>query len=129
LVSGGVVHTGGFAKGIAVSDMGQVGRLVGAALGFVPALWVLVGLTFALFGLAPRAVGVAWAALVACFVIGLLGQLLDLPAWVMGLSPFQHVPQMPVEGFALATTATLTAVAAALLALGFAGFRRRDAGY
>jgi ABC-2 type transport system permease protein len=47
----------------------------------------------------------------------------------MDLSPFQHVPQMPVEGFSLATTATLTAVAAALLALGFAGFRRRDAGY
>jgi ABC-2 type transport system permease protein len=119
----------GVTYGIAVSDMGQVGRLVGAALGFVPALWVLVGLTFALFGLAPRAVSVAWAALVACFVIGLLGQLLDLPAVVMDLSPFQHVPQMPVEGFALAPTATLTAVAAALLALGFAGFRRRDAGY
>jgi putative exporter of polyketide antibiotics len=36
---------------------------------------------------------------------------------------------MPVEGFAPAPTAMLTAVAAALLALGLAGFRRRDVGY
>jgi ABC-2 type transport system permease protein len=118
----------GLTYGIAAGDLGQVVRLVGAALAFVPALWVLAGVAFAVFGLAPRAVGAVWAALVACFVIGLLGQLLDLPDRVMDLSPFQHVPQMPVEGFAPAPTAMLTAVAAALLALGLAGFRRRDVG-
>jgi len=45
------------------------------------------------------------------------------------VSPFQHVPQVPIEGFSLGSTAALVAVAAALLAVGFAGFRRRDAGY
>jgi ABC-2 type transport system permease protein len=119
----------GLTYGIAVSDMGQVGRLLGAAVAFVPALWVLVGVTLLLFGVVPRATAVAWAVLVACFVIGLLGELLDLPAWVVDLSPFQHVPGMPAQGFALGPLVVLTAVAAALIGTGVAGFRRRDSGY
>jgi polyether ionophore transport system permease protein len=119
----------GLTYGIAVGDLGQVGRLLGAAVAFVPALWVLVGVALVLFGLAPRAVAAAWGVLVACFVIGLLGELLDLPSWVVDLSPFQHVPRMPVEGFAVTPILILTAVAAALVAAGVAGFRRRDAGY
>jgi ABC-2 type transport system permease protein len=117
------------AYGVAAGDLEQVGRLTGAGLAYVPALWVLVGLTFLLFGVAPRAVGSAWGVLVGCFVVGLLGQLLDLPSWVSDLSPFEHVPQMPVAGFALAPTAALTAIAGGLLALGFGALRRRDAGY
>jgi ABC-2 type transport system permease protein len=119
----------GLTYGVASGDLGQVGRLLGASVAFVPALWVLVGLAVALFGLAPRAVAAAWGALALWFVIGFLGELLDLPGWVVDLSPFQHVPEMPVEGFALAPLAALTAVAAALVAAGVAGFRHRDAGY
>jgi ABC-2 type transport system permease protein len=119
----------GLTYGIAVSDLGQVGRLVGAAVGFVPALWLLVGVTLVLFGLAPRATTAAWGVLVACFVTGLFGELLDLPSWVVDLSPFQHVPNMPADGFALTPILTLTGVAAALIVVGVVGFRRRDAGY
>ena len=32
-------------------------------------------------------------------VIGLFGQLLDLPTWVRDISPFEHTPQIPVAGF------------------------------
>jgi polyether ionophore transport system permease protein len=119
----------GLTYGISVNDLGQVGRLVGAALAFVPALWVLVGLAFALVGLVPRAAGVAWAVLVGCYVIGLLGELLGLPGWVMDLSPFQHVPRMPAAGFEILPTAVLIAAAAGLLTAGLAGLRRRDVGY
>jgi ABC-2 type transport system permease protein len=119
----------GVTYGIAASDLGQVGRLLGAAIAFVPALWVLAGVTLLLFGVAPRATTVAWAALVACVVIGLLGALLDLPGWVVDLSPFQHVPGMPAEGFSLVPLLVLTAVAAGLIGVGLTAFRRRDAGY
>jgi ABC-2 type transport system permease protein len=119
----------GITYGVIADDAGQIGRLTGAAAAFVPPLWVVIGLTFALFGLAPRAVAAAWGALGLFVVIGLFGQLFELPDWLIDVSPFQHVPQMPVEGFSLGSTAALLAVAAALLAVGFAGFRRRDAGY
>jgi ABC-2 type transport system permease protein len=119
----------GLTYGVAVSDLGQLGRLLGAAVAFVPALWVLVGVTLVLFGWAPWATAAAWAVLVACFVVGLFAELLDLPSWVVDVSPFQHVPAMPSEGFALAPIVALTAIAAVLMAAGVAGFRRRDAGY
>jgi putative exporter of polyketide antibiotics len=31
--------------------------------------------------------------------MGQFGSLLDLPGWVTGLSPFEHVLAMPVESF------------------------------
>ena len=119
----------GLTYGIAVSDLGQVGRLVGAAVAFVPALWVLVGVALALFGFAPRATTAAWGVLAACLVIGLFADLFELPNWVVDLSPFEHVPQTLTQGFALGPVAALTAAAAALVVAGAIGFRRRDAGY
>ena len=50
----------GITYAVIAGDAEQVGRLTGAALAFVPPLWVVVGLTFAVFGLAPRAVAAAW---------------------------------------------------------------------
>jgi ABC-2 type transport system permease protein len=47
---------------------------------------------------------------------------------VRDVSPFQHVPQMPADGFSLRPIVLLLVAAAALLAAGFAGLRRRDAG-
>jgi ABC-2 type transport system permease protein len=118
----------GFAYGIAIDDLGQVPRLTAAALAYLPALWVVAAIAFALFGFAPRAAPVAWGALAVFLVIGFLGQLLSLPDWVMDLSPFQHVPSMPAEAFSAVPLAILTAIAAALIGVGMIGFRHRDAG-
>lgn len=114
---------------VSIGDAGQIPRLTGAALAFAPALWVLAGVALALFGLVPRATALAWAVLGGCLFVGLFGQLVNLPTWVLDLSPFQHVPAMPAEGFALGPLLALTATAAALSAAGLAGFARRDAGY
>lgn len=119
----------GVTYAIVASDTAQIGRLTGAAVAFVPPLWVVVGVAFAVFGLVPRAVAAAWAALGLFVVIGFFGQLFGLPEWLMDVSPFQHVPRVPLDGFSLGSTLALLAVAAALLAAGFAGLRRRDAGY
>ena len=118
----------GLTYGIAAGDPGQVGRLLGAALAYVPAVWLLVGLTIALFGLLPRWVTVAWAALVACFVIGFLGDILGLPDWVADLSPFQRVPQLPADNLRIAPLVVLLALAAALTTTGLTAFRHRDIG-
>ena len=90
------------------------------------ALWVLAGLVTALFGLAPRAVTAAWAVLGLCLVAGILGDILDLPNWLLDLSPFQHLPQLPAHHPTATSPAVLTGIAAALTAVGLAAFRRRD---
>jgi len=71
---------------------------------------------------------------IAVWIVGValivwFAQLLSLPDWVVKLSPFQHVPAMPADDFALGPLLALTAVAAALAIVGLVGFRRRDAGY
>jgi ABC-2 type transport system permease protein len=123
--------TAGLVYGMAIGDVtGQVPRLVGGTLEQLPAIWVLVGIALALFGVAPRLAGGAWAALVAFLLVGQFGQLLQLPQWALDLSPFTHLPRAlprtlgrPVD---LAPLLWLTAIAAALMIIGLAGFRRRN---
>lgn len=118
----------GVAHAALTGDASQVGRLTVAALVYAPAVWTLVGLVAALFGLLPRAVGAAWAALALCALGLLLGRALQLPDWSMRLSPFDHVPQVPVETPSVTPLLTLTAVAVALGAAGLLGLRHRDVG-
>lgn len=103
-----------------------VGRLMVAGLVQVPAMWVIVGVAAALFGLRPRAAHAAWAVLAASFVLTLLGPLLGLPDAALDLSPFRHVPDYPLEPLRAVPLVALSLLAAALLVAGLVGFRRRD---
>ncbi len=118
----------GVTVGLITGDLGEVPRLLGAALAYVPAVWLLAGIAVALFGLAPRAALAAWAGLAFCFVVGMFGQLLDLPTWLVDISPFQRTPQVPAADLSLGPLVVLTAAAAVLTAAGMAGFRHRDVG-
>jgi ABC-2 type transport system permease protein len=123
VVSGATV---GLAYGARVGDLGQAGRVLGAALVHVPAAWVLTGIVVAGFGLVPRFAAAGWAALVGFVLLGELGPLIPVNQWVMDASPFAHVPKLPGAALDLTPIVILTAVAALLTAVGLAGFRRRD---
>ena len=116
----------GLADAINSDDAGQLPRLLAAGLAPVPAVWVIVGAAVALFGLVPRAVVAAWGVLGACVLLTVLGPLLGLPGWVLDLSPFEHVPELPAADFSAGPLVWLCAVAAGLTALGMLAFRRRD---
>ena len=120
-----VLFAMGLGAGLAF-DPSELPTMIGAALAQLPAVWVLGAVVAALFGLAPRAQSLAWAALTACMLLWFLGPLLDLPQWVMDLSPYEHVPAIPAVGFEAGPLVALTAIAAALTAAGLAAFRRRD---
>lgn len=121
---------GGIGLGVAYAlvggDAGEVTRLGLASLGYLPAIWLLAGLALALFGLLPRWTAGAWVTLTGCLVIGMFGPLLDLPSWVVDLSPFQHTPAVPAVDLRLLPLAVLSTVTLALVATGFATFRARD---
>jgi ABC-2 type transport system permease protein len=118
----------GLAYALSVGDASQVPRLVGAALVYAPAIWVLGGVAGALFGLAPRFTLAAWAVVAMCFVVGLLDEVLDLPHWVRNVSPFEHTPQVPAASVSVVSLVVLVIIAAALTSAGLAGFRHRDVG-
>ena len=102
------------------------GGAVGAMLVQLPATLVMGGIAVALFGLLPRLTGLAWAALLVALLLGQLGELLQLPRWVMDISPYTHVPQVPVAAVSWPPLLVLTLVGGVLIAAGVLGFGRRD---
>ena len=107
-------------------DLSLLPRYLVASFAYVPAVWVTAGVAVALYGILPRATTVAWVVPTYAFMVGYLGQILQFPTWLSNLSPFGHVSQVPAEDIAWLPLAILTVVAAALVATGLAGFRRRD---
>ncbi|MEU3253270.1 ABC transporter permease [Streptomyces sp. NPDC006997] len=116
----------GISGAASLGDAGMLWELVGASVAYAPALWVTVGVAVVLFGWFPQASAVAWVVPVYAFVVGYLGQILQFPDWMNNISPFGHVPQLPAAEMSWTPMLLLTLVAAGLVWLGLAGFRRRD---
>lgn len=107
-------------------DAAMVGTLIGAALAYLPALWVTAGVAVALYGFWPRAVMVAWIVPLWSFLVGYLGQILQFPDWLNDLSPFGHVPQLPTADLNVTPLVVLTGLAVALTAAGVVAFGKRE---
>ncbi|HEX6711383.1 MAG TPA: hypothetical protein VF068_13720 [Rubrobacter sp.] len=118
----------GLIYGLTSGDVGrELPRVLGAAIVQLPAVWVLVGVTVALFGVLPRFVGSgSWAVLAACVLIEEFGRPLQLSKRLLDLSPFAHVPNLPGAEVSAAPLAWLSLIAANLIAAGLLGLRRRD---
>jgi ABC-2 type transport system permease protein len=111
----------------ATGDTAEFGRLFGAALTYVPAVWVVAAAAVALVGLVPRAaVAVAWGGVAYVLIVSMFTRSLDWPGWVDDLSPIGWTPSAPIETWSLAPGLGLAVVGSGLLALGFGGLRRRD---
>jgi ABC-2 type transport system permease protein len=126
----GVLLAAGLGLGLAAAastgDAGLLWKALGAMLAYAPALWLTTALAVAVFGLVPRAIGLAWALLGYAIAIGYFGEILQTPDWLNNLSPFGHTPRMPADDFTAVPLLILTVLAAGLVAVGVAGFRRRD---
>ncbi|MCW2632874.1 MAG: putative exporter of polyketide antibiotics-like protein, partial [Pseudonocardia sp.] len=119
----------GLLHGLRTGDVGgQLSRLVAVAVSQVPAVLVLAGVAVALTGLWPRRVALSWAAFGACVVLVEFGELLQLPGWVLDISPFRHTPQLPAVSPQAGPLLALLAVVLVLGAVGLVGLRRRDIG-
>ncbi len=125
-----LMSVGGLAAGLSLgaqtNDMGQVGRMLAAAASRLPAVWVVLAIVAAVFGLAPRLVTLGWALLAGFLLLGELGPLLGLPAAVMDLSPYTHMPRLPGGTVTAAPLVFSVLVATVLIGLGVVTFRRRD---
>lgn len=104
----------------------QVATLTGAGLALAPGIWVVVGLAVLVFGWAPRIgwllyVVVGWSVFISWF-----GGLLGLPTAIQKLTPWGWLPRIPVDAMSWPGVIGTTLVAAALIALGLYGARRRD---
>jgi len=82
-------------------------RVLGAALAYLPAVWLFGAVAVALWGVVPRFARLSWVVLVACLVIELLGELQQGGQALNNLSPFTHVPSVLTGDASLAPIAGL----------------------
>lgn len=121
----------GLAAGIgAALAFGEPDRL-GAALEMIVVQWpagaIFLAATAALFGFLPRAtIPLGWGLLVIGLVLGQFGDLLGLPDWARDLSPFAHVPAVPVVAVDAGPLVVMGAIAVVLGVASVVGLRRRD---
>lgn len=105
---------------------GELGSMLTTTTSLIPAVWVMVGITMAAYGLLRRGAAiVGWGALIVALTVE-FGQHLGWPEWIFKVfSPYAHV--LPFYGPPSALTLfTLTLIAAILVGIGLAGIRRRD---
>lgn len=116
----------GLSYAAVVGDRAQGLRVSVAPLVYLPAIAVLVGVLVLVYGWAPQWTRLGWLVLAFEVVLGWLGGVLGLPDWVYRFSVFDHAPRYPAEALSLLPLVSMLAVAAALLAAGLVGLRRRD---
>lgn len=116
----------GAAGSQSMGDARYLPDLIASGLMFAPAFWVVFGFAAALIGLFPRAAAFSWAVPVFAIVVIYLGGALQLPEWLMNISPYQHISRYPAEPVDWAPLLWLTGLAAVFAAIGLAGYRRRD---
>ena len=126
MVATGMTIGLGYASATGRTD--QVPPVLAAALAQFVAMLVLAGFTLALFALGARWALLGWLGVAVSFVVGLLGDTLNLPQWVRNASPFEHVPSMPAAPFEPLPLVVLATIAIALTATAMVAIRRRDIG-
>ncbi len=118
--------TAGLTSTGAVDTPNQWGRVLAAALVQIPAIFVVIGIGIAGFGIAGRLSLAGWTALVTFLILGEFGQLFSIPQAMINLSSFAHTPRLPGGTFEWSPVAWLVGIAVVLGAVGLAAFRRRD---
>jgi ABC-2 type transport system permease protein len=114
----------GYALGMGEGD--QFASQLAAQLSYAPGVLLVAAVAIALPGLLPRWSGLAWAGVAFVAFQVMLGETLRLPDWVDAISPFWHLPQLPVEAFDPVPAAVELALATVLVLLSLWGHRRRD---
>ncbi|HNN48732.1 MAG TPA: hypothetical protein PKM12_07145, partial [Marmoricola sp.] len=100
--------------------------LIGAGFAYLPAVLVITALVLALYAAAPRAFAAAWVGFGLITALSLLGVALQLPQWVLDLSPLTHVGQVPAEAADRAALVVLFGLAVLVAVFGFVAFGRRQ---
>ncbi|WP_067726648.1 ABC transporter permease [Oceanobacillus damuensis] len=116
-----------WAAGSAVMDEGiSFAVMFNAGMVYLPAIFVLIGAAVCFVGVIPKLSGLTWLYLIYSFMVVYLGDLLQFPEWMNNLSPFGHIPQIPVEEVDFIHVTILIGIAIGLTVAGFIGYNRRD---
>jgi len=109
-----------------MEDPVSLNNLIKSGFVYLPAIWVMAGLAVLLTGFFPDLTGLIWPYLGFSFFVVYLGDLIELPDWMAKLTPFGHIPQVPIEEISFPVLAILALLAVGLIITGFIGYNKRD---
>lgn len=116
----------GIGAALATGDGELVGTVLLGHIAHAPAVWALLGLAVALYGLVPRLIGMTWAVFGWGAALSMFGDIMQLGDPVLATSVFRHVGQYPAQDISWPAIGVLSVVSVVLVAIGALGFRRRD---
>jgi ABC-2 type transport system permease protein len=98
-----------------------------ATFNVLPLAALTLGVAVLVHGVRPGLmVPVTGGAVVIAYLLDFLGPVVDLPNWVLDLSPFHHVALAPVQPVAWTATIVMLVVALVTLVVGALAYARRD---
>ncbi|MRG85898.1 ABC transporter permease [Salinibacillus xinjiangensis] len=116
-----------WSAGTSVMEEGlEFGMIYSAAIVYFPAMVAMIGIAILLNGFLPRMTHLVWLYFIYSFFVLYLGNMFQFPDWVGQLSPFGHIPQLPIEDAAFMPLFVLSIIAVGIIILGFIGFNKRD---
>jgi len=102
-------------------------RLLEAAFNCLPAALLFLGLAALAFAVWPRAgAGLGYGLVGAAFVWQLVGEVLSVPSWTLGISPFNHIGLVPAEPLRIGAALAMLAAGCLAIVLADWQFGRRD---
>lgn len=123
LVSGAAIWVGAAPTGAEVS----LAAAVASTANTLPIVALFGGLAVAIFGAVPRlTVIVPVAMATVAYVLELLGPALELPDWVVAVSPFHHLAYVPAQPFLWGPGLVMAGLGVLGAVVGLVAFERRD---
>jgi ABC-2 type transport system permease protein len=123
LAAGVLAWAGAASQGAGVS----LPAMIGAGINCLPTALLFLGLGALAFAFAPRpSTSIAYGLVAVAFVWEMFGALLEVPDWLLALSPFHDVGLVPAEPFEAVGAAAMLAIAAVAGIVAVWRFERRD---
>ncbi|KAB2333063.1 ABC transporter permease [Cytobacillus depressus] len=116
----------GLVGNFVMEDGLSVGTFYRAAIVYLPAMLAMIGMAVLLVGIVPKLSSFIWLYLTYSFFVVYLGGLLQFPEWMSKLTPFGHIPELPVNSMDYTKVGVLTVLAIIFIVTGFWGYRKRD---
>ena len=97
-----------------------------AGYNLLPSVLFFIGLAAVILGWAPRLGKIIYIYLSYSFFISYFGGILDLPEFIVKTSPWNWLPEMPIENFDMKIFIIITMISVFLMIIGYIGYSRRD---
>lgn len=100
--------------------------MIKSGIVYIPAIITFVGIGVLLIGWLNKGHFIVYLYLGYTFFVVYLGQLLDVKEWLKNLTPFQHIPEIPVDKMDYMGISVLIVISIIMIIVGLIGFRRKD---